>query len=54
MDRLPPVWDLTKSWTWNLGVCSEWELNPQPFGVQDNALQLSQPAKALLSFDSIF
>ena len=36
-DWLPPV----HAWAWeqtvNLGICPDWESNPQPFSVRDNA-----------------
>ena len=34
---LPPICAPTKDWTCNLGMCSDWELNPQLFGIQDVA-----------------
>ena len=37
VDLLPPVHDQTGDRTDNLGMCPDWELNPQPFGVQDDA-----------------
>ena len=37
INLLPPVCALTGDKTCNLGVCPQWESNPQPFGVQDNA-----------------
>ena len=38
IDWLPPVHALTRDWTQNLGMCPDWELNLQPFGVWDEAL----------------
>ena len=34
---LPPVYTLTRDRTHNLGVCPDQELNPQPFGVWEDA-----------------
>ena len=31
-----PVHALTMDQTHNLGMCSDWESNPQPFGVLDD------------------
>lgn len=36
-DWLSPKPTLTRDWTHNLGMCPDLELNPQPFGVPDNA-----------------
>ena len=35
-DQLPPVYVLTGDWTHNLGMCPDWELNPQSFSEWDN------------------
>ena len=35
--QLPSVCTLTMGQTCNLGMCPDWESNPQPFGVGDNA-----------------
>ena len=35
--QLPPIHALTGDQTCNLGMCPDWELNPQHFGVQGNA-----------------
>ena len=37
INRLSPVRSLTGDRTSNLQMCPDWGLNPQPFGVQDNA-----------------
>ena len=37
LDQLPPQRTLTGDQTCNLGVCPDWESNPKPFGVQDDA-----------------
>ena len=37
-DLLPPECTPTKAQTLNLGMCPDWGLYPQPFGVQDDAL----------------
>ena len=34
---LPPVHAPTRNQTHNLGMCPDWESNPQPFGVWDDA-----------------
>ena len=34
---LPPIHAQTRDWTCNLGMCSDWELSPQPIGVWDDA-----------------
>ena len=34
---LPPICALTGDWTCNLDMCPDRELNPQPFGVWDDA-----------------
>ena len=36
IDQLPPVCAPMGGQTHNLGMCPEWELNPQPFRVWDN------------------
>ena len=36
-DWSPPVCAPTKGQSCNLGVLPDWESNPQPFGVQDEA-----------------
>ena len=36
IDQLPPMRALTGDQTCNLGMCPDWELNLQPFGVWDN------------------
>ena len=38
IDHLPLIHALTRDQTCNLGTCPDWELNPQPFGVHDDAL----------------
>ena len=35
--QLPPIHTLTRDQTHNLGMCPDWELNPQPSGLQDGA-----------------
>ena len=35
---LPPVRNLTRDWTFNLGMCPGWESNLQPFSVENDAL----------------
>ena len=37
VNQVPPICTLTGDGTHNLGMCPDWELNPQPFGVQDDA-----------------
>ena len=37
IDQLPPIHSLTRDQTHNLGLCPDWELNLQPFGVWNNA-----------------
>ena len=37
IDWLPHVYTLTRDGTCKLGMCPDWELNPQPFGVWDDA-----------------
>ena len=34
---LPPIHTPTKDQTHSLGMCPDWDLNPQPLGVQDDA-----------------
>ena len=36
-----PNWDQT----WNLDMCPDWELNPQPFGVWMMHQQIEQPGQ---------
>ena len=35
--QLPALCAVTGDQTENLGMCPDWELNPQPFGVWDDA-----------------
>ena len=48
IDQLPPICTPTGDWTCNPGMCPDWELNLQPFGVPDNALNYwaTQPGHA--------
>ena len=39
---LPPAHTLTRDRNWSLGLCPDWELNPQPYGTWDQA-QLTVP-----------
>ena len=45
INRLPTVCGPTRDRTRNLGMCPDWESNPQPLGVQDDTLsnQVTQP-----------
>ena len=38
-DRLPAICTPIRDGTGNLGMCPDWELNPQPFGEWDDALR---------------
>ena len=47
MDWLPLIWTPTWDRTWNLGMCPDWELNPWPFGLRDDApTNWATPARA--------
>ena len=37
IDQLPPICAPNGIGTCDLGICPDWESNPQPFGVQDDA-----------------
>ena len=37
IDQLPHKCIPTRDWTCNLRICPDWELNPQPFSVLDDA-----------------
>ena len=37
INLLPLACTLTGDWTRNPGMCSDWELNQQPLGLQDDA-----------------
>ena len=37
IDWLPPIRTPTRDQTCNLGICPDWDSNPQPFGVKDEA-----------------
>ena len=42
-DRLPLARTLTEDRTGYLGVCPDWESNPQPSGLQSNAQPTEPP-----------
>ena len=46
---LPFMHTPTRDQTRNLGMCPDWELNPQPFGVWGNAHQLSHTGQGFSS-----
>ena len=40
----------TRDWTCNLGMCSDWQLNPWPFSLQEDApTNWATPARAMIS-----
>ena len=48
IDQLPPVHTLTRDQTRNLGMCPDRELDPEPFGVWDEAPTAEPPGQGLL------
>ena len=36
IDWLSPICTPTRDWTHNLGMCPDWESNPQPLSAQDS------------------
>ena len=53
IDWLLPLRTMTWDRTCDLGMCPDWELNPQPFGAMDDApISWATPPKPYVTFDS--
>ena len=50
INQLPPVWAPTGDQTHSLGVCPDWESNPQHFGAwEDASTNPAIPARAFIN-----